>query len=304
MTAEQFREFAGAKGLRGIGGEETVDGLRQEYGAARWFDFLDVIYLPPARLFDGLTQPWYIRDDATCFVPPVTFDCDFDGGHGAEQNHLAALAGLSREFGQPEAQEIHNVWNHRWKFGRTELSILTFKRDRTPGNSLYQRFPQLWDFCRVTIENPWLRKIAEDTAKRLRAMGEGDLLRMPGEWAAQGSSMPLWERGLLRAADLPAHGQMVFWRSLADGRFGWYGDGIAAEFDRVWQPELVMIEVEGERGPPDYSNVMLKIANPFSRAGERVAVRLLQRERLGSLRPAAEKLGRFWELKVSESRYE
>jgi|SRR5271165_5318232 len=57
---------------------ETIEQLRQQYGVSRWYNFIEVVYLPSSPLFLENRERFYVPSyTPTTLVPPAEFCCDF-----------------------------------------------------------------------------------------------------------------------------------------------------------------------------------------------------------------------------------
>jgi len=112
-------EFLVSTGLYAIDCETSVQALAWLYGVRRWYDFWDVIYLPPAPLFAENVQPYFIQNDVSHHLPPSTFYCDFDRLRDGHRNHELALDRLPRAFRQaPEDTAVSNTWSNTWTLAK------------------------------------------------------------------------------------------------------------------------------------------------------------------------------------------
>ena len=53
MTQADFLQFLSKHGLTAVDGARTIEQLKQQYGVGRWYDFIEVVYLPLSPLFPG-----------------------------------------------------------------------------------------------------------------------------------------------------------------------------------------------------------------------------------------------------------
>jgi len=136
---------------------------QRRYGLRRWFDFENVIELPPVSLFPEQTEPFFFVANRTCLIPPIGFECDFDYHHDGPRTHAVALERLTALFGTPERGVAVNTLCETWRFGRMSLTIRTFLREPTSVQSpLYEKYPELWNFYRISIDRNWVRAAEVD----------------------------------------------------------------------------------------------------------------------------------------------
>jgi len=155
MTQAEFLHFLSERGLTAVDGSRTIDQLGRQHGVRRWFEFNDVVYLPPSPLFPENRERYYVPCyRPTTLVPPAEYCCDFDFTGSGFANHQLALERFSALLGAPEKGIAVNTWAHSWRFGRATLGITTFIREKTEGhhNPLYAKHPALWEKCGIRVE--------------------------------------------------------------------------------------------------------------------------------------------------------
>lgn len=132
MTEADFLQFLHECGLTAVDGARTIEQLAREYRIRRWYDFIDVVYLPPSPLFLENRERYYVRcHTPTTLVPPAEFCCDFDFTGKAFENHQLALERCSALFGAPEKGAAVNTWSHTWRFEGASLELTTFIWEKT-----------------------------------------------------------------------------------------------------------------------------------------------------------------------------
>ncbi|HLJ49353.1 MAG TPA: hypothetical protein VKU01_25240 [Bryobacteraceae bacterium] len=300
MTAAGVTELLVSKGLTAIGSPITIQELGRKYRIRRWYDFWDVIYLPPSPLFDENAQPYFVQNDDSHRLPPTTFYNDFDLLHDGQRNHDFALDRLTRVFGEPPKDtSVSNTRSHTWKFEEMSVNILTFIQEKTSGhNPLYRRHPELWNQCRITIERNWLWDVSPMERACLDSLSADDTL--PCARIAIVQEPPLRERGLLRRA--PDRRNSYLWRSPDRARIGWHAGDRALFIDRAICKGLTLEQVTPARGC-GYSRVKLEWKNPFSDAHETVQLGLLNGAETHTLDNFAEELAGFWRIKLKSVEY-
>jgi hypothetical protein len=160
VTDREFTGFLVSRGLAVAGSQETILDLKQRYGAERWFGFADIVRLPPASLFPEQSEPFFFETNRTCLIPPVELACEFDFHRDGPRTYACALERLSALFGTPETGIAVNTLSATWRFERASLSIRTFLREKTRARTdLYEQHPELWNFCRITIDRNWVHPI-------------------------------------------------------------------------------------------------------------------------------------------------
>lgn len=191
--------------------------MRQQYGVSRWYDFIEVVYLPPSPLFPENRERFYVPCyTPTTLVPPAEFCCDFDVTGAGSENHQLALERFSELFGTPEKGMAVNTWSHTWRFERAHLELTTFMREKTRGyNPLYQRHPELWEKCSIRIRIDPVKLLSEEEKGYLLSLSEADRMEFPTQnLREQSLAYPAWRR-----RHLPTH-QLVCWRDLGKARIG------------------------------------------------------------------------------------
>ena len=289
-------ELLVAKGLTALGSDITIQELGRQYGVGRWCDFWDVIYLPAAPLFAQNTRPYFIQYDVSHLLPPTTFYCDFDCFGDGHRNHELALARLTEVLRQqPEIVSVSNTWSNTWTFGEISLNITTFIREKTTSashNPLYQRHPELWQQCRITIERNWFRKISPEEQAHLQWIPISDALPFPATWART-DVQTLLERGLTRRA--PDRPDPILWKDPSAGQVGWHAGHFAAFFERAICTGLELARIEARRGGGS-SKLSLHLNNPFNDEHQRVPIQLLHGSETNTLNDIATRVSAFWEL--------
>jgi len=298
----EFVEFLVTKGLIALGSETTIQELARQYGVSRWYDFWNVVYLPPAPLFAQNTRPYFIQNDVSHCLPPTTFYCDFDCLGDGHCNHQLALAQLTEVLRhQSKNASVGNTWSNTWTFGEMSLNILTFIREKSTfasHNPLYKRHPELWQQCRITIERNWFPELAQEEQARLESITAADTLPFPANWARTNAAT-LLERGLMRRA--PDQRKPTLWKDPGFGQIGWHAGHFAAFFDRATCIELELARIEAGRGAGS-SKLSLDLHNPFSDEHERASTQILCGPDPHSLDEIATGLSAHWgvELRVAE----
>ena len=299
MTQSDFLQFLTGRGLSAADGRQTIDQLARRYGVGRWFEFLEVVYLPPSPLFPENQEPYYVRcHTPTTLVPPAEFCSDFDFTGEGFRNHQLALARFSILFGTPEKGIAVKTWSHTWRFERASLRLLTFIREKTPGESpLYKKHPQLWEKCQIEVRVDQVRPLSPEEKNYLLSIPAADQLRFPGqdEWDPSPRS-PAWRRG-----HLPTN-QFVCWRDRVAGKLGWYLATMAVSWQTSFCIGLKLIRLLPARGS-GRATIYLVMRNPFSLQQEEVAESFLQGNEPTSLDEAAKRIAEFWNLPLLTEEY-
>jgi hypothetical protein len=299
MRQSDFIQFLVGHGLAAADGTRTINQLAQQYGVRRWFEFIDVVYLPPSPLFSENREPYYVRcHTPTVLVPPAEFCCDFDCTGDGFRNHQVALARFSDLFGTPEKGIAVNTWSHTWRFGRASLNLSTFIREKTTGESpLYKKYPELWEKCQIWIRVDPVRPVSIEEETYLRSIPSEDQLPFPrqSEWDLS-TGFPAWRRG-----NLPTN-RFVCWRDRRGGKLGWYLETAAAFWEARFCTALKLVRLLPGRGN-GRSTIYLVMRNPFSLQQEEVAEAFLFGNEPNSLDSAAKRLAEFWDLPLRTEEY-
>jgi hypothetical protein len=267
--------------------------LEKRYGRTRWFDFLDIVRLPPAALFPELTEPFFFVTHPTCLLPPTDLECDFNYHRNAERTYACALERLTGLFGAPRPTATSNTLSATWNFERMSLSILTFLRDKTSGRSpLYARHPELWDFCRISVHLNWVQPLRD-----LPFVSSETLPVAHELWPARRQLMP-WDRGLLGQDCLDS--ENFCWKRAS--LIGWRARQLAATF--AWDRcDVLQLERAVPARSTGHSRLSLTLRNPFSLQQEPVNTLLLTGKDTGSLDAVAAEVADFWELPLKIAEY-
>src|ERR1700733_12257770 len=299
MTQADFLQFLSKHGLTAVDGARTIEELRQQYGVGGWYDFIEVVYLPPSPLFPENRERFYVPCyTPTTLVPPAEFCCDFDVTGAGFENHQLALERFSELFGTPEKGIAVNTWSHTWRFERAQLGLTTFMREKTQGrNPLYQRHPELWEKCAIRIQIDPVRLLSEEEKSYLLSLSVADRIEFLTQNLRERSlAYPAWRRGCL-----PTH-QLVCWRDLSKARIGWYHANSAVFWEAADCSGIKLVRLSPARGGGN-ATVYLVMRNPFSRRHEEVAEVVLQDSDWNGLNVAAQRLGEFWNLSVKVEEY-
>jgi hypothetical protein len=298
MTQAAFVEFLAGRGLAAVDGKRTIEQLGRQYGIRRWYDFIEVVYLPPSPLFPENRERYYVPSHiSTRLVPPAEFCCDFDFAGKAFENHQLALERLSDLFGVPEKGEAVNTWSHNWRFERANLGVTTFVREKTTGyNPLYQRHPELWEKSSIRIQIDPIAILTKEEASYLLSLASVDRLEFPlqREWGS--SASPAWRRG-----QLPTEG-LICWRDRLQGKLGWYLPALAVFWDESFCKGIKLVRLSPGRGGGS-ATIYLVMRNPYSRQREEVAETVFRTDDWNGLNVAAPKLAEFWGLPLRVEEY-
>jgi hypothetical protein len=299
MTEADFLQFLSEHGLTAVDGARTIEQLGRQYGVGRWYDFIEVVYLPPSPLFSENRERFYIpRYTPTTLVPPAEFCCDFDFTGAGFKNHQLALERFSELFGTPEKGVAVNTWSHSWSFERANLELTTFMREKNRGyNPLYQKHPELWEKCSIRIRIDPIRPLSEEEKNYLLSLPETDRLEFPTQNRWERSlAYPAWRRGCL-----PTN-QLVCWRDRSKARIGWYHASSAVFWEASICSGIKLVRLSPGRGSGS-ATVYLVMRNPFSRGHEEVTEVVLQDDDWNGLNVAAQRLGEFWDLSLRVEEY-
>jgi hypothetical protein len=291
VTDSELTAFLISRGLACLGTEETIEDLRKRFGMRSWFGFQDITELPPATLFKEQTEPFFIRDDNTCLVPPSAFECDFNYDRDSERTYRRAFDRLTAIFGSSTEGTAVDLLAS-WKFERMSLTIHRHNRSMSEEmfgpNLLYEKHPELWDFCRISIYRNWVRPLMHEEMGPADAIGV-DNFYSPDDFTR---GITMWERGLFRLA---ASGDTLphVWRR--DEIFGWWAGRWSAAFKRGPSVKLQLDRAEAVKAA-GYSRLSILLPNPFSFQHEPVKTVLLASKTPNGLDAEAQKIAAFWGL--------
>jgi len=305
MTDAEFTRFLADHGLAAAGSLETVQHLERRYGTRRWFGFADVIDLPPASLFPEQTERFFFQPHLIYLLPPNELECDFDYYRNGPRTHACALERLTARFGMPEKGEAVNTLSETWTFERMSLRIRTFLREKTRGpNPLYEKHPELWNHCRISIDRNLVRPLTDADAATLDSLSPSQILRFDsGLWRTVEPLSP-WERGLFRLAmngttfspDAP-----FLWKQGID--IGWCAGPWSAIFERTRHLALELHRVAPARGA-GYSKLVVNLDNPFTLEQQTVPNTVLNGKDMNTLDRVAPEVAAFWELVLATKEYD
>ncbi|MEO7650967.1 MAG: hypothetical protein ABIZ80_10910, partial [Bryobacteraceae bacterium] len=210
-------------------------------------------------------------------------------------------------FGTPEKGRAVNTLSETWTFERMSLSICTFLPDKTRGrNDLYERHPELWNFCRISIDRNLVRPLTEADARTLHSLGPpGTLPVDPAYWPAL-SRLRMHERGLFRldadeTAVFPPGTPPFLWKQAS--QVGWCSGRWSAIFERSRCLWLNLEQARPARGG-GYSRLVLRLRNPFSLEQEPVDTEVLTGIETRTLDRIALEVAAFWELTMKTEQYD
>lgn len=304
MTDAELTRLLVDCGLAAIGSTESLDDLKRRCGTRRWFDFADIIPLPPASLFPEQTGPFFVYPNRTCLLPATEFECDFDSLRDGPKNHACALERLTALFGTPRPGTAVNTLCETWTFERMSMTIRTFLKEKSGGrNDLYSRHPELWNVCRISIDRNWIWPMTDADAREIGSLGPHESLTMDGAFWPIARSMSMWERGLFRLANGAVNtppGAPFFWKQA--NRVGWSAVRLSAGFARNRCIGLRLEQATPARGS-GYSRLTLELRNPFSFEQEAIETELLRGENTNSLDRTAREVSAFWNLPMRTEKF-
>ncbi len=295
MTDADFTRFLVDRGSTVAGSAATIEDLKRQYGVRRWFDFEDVVHLPPASLFPEQTEPFLVVDNRNCLLPPNEIECDFDYYRDGHRTHACALDRLTALFGTPQKGIAVNTLSETWTFQRMSLSIRTFLKEKESGRSpLYEKNPELWNFCRISIDRNWIAPMTEADA---RAINSRDILPIDRSMWRNRDWLYRWERGLFRLTNGTT--PPFLWKQ--NTHVGWCAGPWSAIFDRSACESLKLDQTLPGR-TAGHSELILRLHNPFSLEREIVDTLLLSGKDPNTLDRVAPAVSAFWDLplKVEE----
>jgi len=295
LTDSEFTGFLISRGLACFGSDETIADLRKRFGVRSWFRFQDVIELPPVSLFEEQTERFFIRDDRTCLVPPSEFECDFDYDHDALRTYERAFERLTAIFGPSKKGASVNTLESTWNFERMSLTIRTFLREKTPSRSpLYDKHPELWNFCRISINRNWVCPLTQHDARPVHSIDVQSFT------SPETRGLTMWERGLFRLAATGDTPPQFWW---IDETFGWRAGRWSASFERNSMMKLKLDQAEPGRSS-GYSQLSLILPNPFSLQHEPVTTLLVAGAAPHTLDSEAQKVSTFWGLPLEIEKFD
>jgi hypothetical protein len=297
MTGADFTRFLVERGLSAAGSAETMQELKARYGVRRWFGFSNVIDLPPASLFPEQTEPFFFQPHLIYLLPPNELECDFDYCRNGPRTHALALERLTALFGAPETIVTSNTLSQRWRFDRMSLRIQTFLKEKFTGrNPLYERHPELWNVCRISIDRNLVGALTQAEADTLQSLSPNQMLPVdPSLWRPI-KDLLSWERGLFRLASESADATPFLWRQSAD--IGWCAGPWSAVFARRLSLTLQLLRMSPGKGA-GYSELAVRLDNPFTLEPQVVATTVLKGKDTNSLDGVAPEVAAFWDLPLS-----
>jgi hypothetical protein len=188
------------------------------------------------------------------------------------------------------------------------LRILTFLREKTRAKSpLYDRHPELWNFCRISIDRNWVLPERNEDAETIDSLGGSRILSVDRGLFRTIEQLYMWGRGLFR---LSTNGRKLrphtpfLWKQGASGgpSIGWCAGPWSAIFELRQCVSLILDRVEGARGPA-YSRLVLLLRNPFSLEQEPVETVILTGSDRQTLDLFASKVSAFWKLPMKIREY-
>jgi hypothetical protein len=297
VTETEFVKCLVGAGLSVVASGETMVELAARHGVRRWFDFADVVDLPPASLFAEQRAPFFFHAERLYALPPNELCCEvnvFDDGprtHAWVRERLTALLGEGRSCG------VSNTLGDRWEFGGMSLETRTFLRSATSGhNPLYQRHPELWNLCQITINRGWVQPLRPGEAERI--VGASRRLELEAAILPPSPGLADWERGFLRR--MPENKKAYFWSE--GGEVGWRAGVWATVFAREYCLGLRHQRLYPARGGGG-AYLELEMRNPFGPKPEMLLVQLLRGNEMQSLDRIAASLSRFWDLPLQTDEY-
>jgi hypothetical protein len=297
MTSADFTRFLVEHGLLAAGSAQTMQELKALYGVRRWFGFADVINLPPASLFPEQTEPFFFQPHLIYLLPPNELECDFDYYRNGPRTHALALERFTALFGAPETGVSSNTLSARWRFDRMSLSIQTFLKEKFTGrNPLYERHPELWNLCRISIDRNLVGVLTQAESATLQSLNPNQMFPVDRNlWRPLGDLLS-WERGLFRLATERADAPPFLWRQGTD--IGWCAGPWSAVFARRRCVALQLQRMLPGKGA-GYSELAVRLENPFTLEPQIVTTTVLKGINTNSLDVVAPEVAAFWDLPLS-----
>jgi hypothetical protein len=172
------------------------------------------------------------------------------------------------------------------------LTARIFLPEHTRGpNELYERHPELWHKCRISIDRDWTRPFNQHDAALIDSLPRESILSLESDAWPKMRHLAPWERGLLRYTGAPASPPFL-WKG--DHAIGWRSGPWLAIYECASQLSLELLRMLPARGG-GYSRLSVKLRNPFSLAHETVESLVLSGTPIG-LDRISEHVAAFWEL--------
>ena len=186
------------------------------------------------------------------------------------------------------------------------LRIRTFLHEKNPHrNPLYEKNPQLWNFCRISIDLNWVQPRTEADAAVLRSLAPNEILPMESFLSGERTNLSRWERGLFRLAQAaessPPNKSRFLWKK--HGYVGWSAHPWSAVFERRRCIELRLEQVEAARSS-GYSRLVISLRNPFTLKQEPDNTVVLDGKDTHTLDAVAPGVAGFWELPLKIEKYD
>ncbi len=216
-----------------------------------------MVELPPVSLFPGQSDPFLIRWNRACLIPPSNYECFLESGGDAVRTYYRAVTQLTDRFGMPETGTFGKLLSAFWKFQRKSLLIFT---EQAVNNG-----PPT---CRVYIDRNWVPSLTYAEADLLNSLGPDQMMPVssfslfpagdhweakPGAGFRHGDEIRGWVRGLYRLAPdgigirMDAHPYL--WK--AKDVVGWRGGRWSVVFERKYLQRLAMLPPGATELPND-----------------------------------------------------
>ncbi len=310
-TDAAFTQFLVAQGLTSFGSDETLEDLRQRFGTRKapgnWT--ADVVALPPVSLFPGQSDPFLLRWNPTCLIPPSSYECFLESGGDAVRTYYRAVTQLTDRFGIPETGTFGKLLSAFWKFQRKSLTVFTEQAENNGPTT-----------CRVYIDRNWIPSLTQAEADLLSSLGPNQMMPVsnfslfptgdnweakPGAGFRYGDDIRGSVRGLYRLAPdgfgMPADAPPYLWK--AKDVVGWRAGRWSVIFERKYLQRLELRQALAAKGSA-YSALQLQMRNPFNPEHNDRYFNLFQGPDTNSLDDQAQELSRFWDLPLEIHQFE
>lgn len=281
---------------------------RQRFGQSRYYDWADVITLPPSTALTRSELVFHMyAEPALLPLPPEYLFADFMPFEDARENHRLIEEELRHTLGPPRTTDTSNTLGRSWRFGVFGVTLTTFPPElqtpaRAGSNPLHERNPQLNLRASVTLKSDYAFAYPDDSLLGAAAL----LASEPSEHAcalnvAADAKLHLSRRDARRNPSalrkLLSPEGLCGWHEESSTRIGLSAREHSLVFERAAYAALELVHLEPGRGPGGAS---LQLVPAATEAGTRTTSLLSSRSPSG-LDRCAQQLAQLWQLELRQT---
>lgn len=277
----------------GLDFRRTAAEYAEQFGPTRFFNFMDVVYLPAAAVITPFPLRFYVvATEAVFDQPAAAFSADFNLEAEAERNFRALRDAVTTVLGDGVDATVSNCLGRAWTRGAISVTVRAWppELNRRIQNVVWEADPASRHKASVEVATSVPCLTIDPKLAAVLALPNTDRVEMA---ATQWNVTPQTPQARLNPDALVAaigSGQVVAWRDQGRGRVGLTGREVSLAFEARWLDELRHVIVRPGRGA---GYEVLELAYRNSR-GKAVSMTLATRGEDDVLPAIGERLSKFW----------